>query len=530
MDLNHLLTWFICISCTANLIRGLQHYRTAGGWAIVSGSILGFTLVLWLRQPQTAGLLGGIVWAIFIVLPLISFRQTQALASQYRFQAATRWAMLGRLCHPFDGWWIYPSYLRALSLAQSGHSEAIDYFDRLKNKTSGLGQAAYCNLFRVRGDWEGLRTWIAEDVTLENFSRYPRLISFYLQALGETNALNDMIASLERFESLLQTTGQMEWNLCRLIVFVYCGEPMMVSHLLQNTIRSSRDRQFWLATAYMVAGKTEAVQADIDEILDSHDLLYCRTLQARIKRPRPELSDRSHQLLHRWRQDLDTAPQAIAPPITLKTSPVTLVLIGLNIVFFLCEIQQAGSLDILFMLDHLRGVSTPTQVILNHQDMLIRLGALVKYETVINGDWFRILTATFLHYDISHLLFNMLGLAILGPFVEKQLGRLQFSLMYFAAGMGSMLIVLQRLGARGLALGASGAVMGVLGAEIAILLLQRSGKPSRPIQRRLRLILLVVVIQTIFDLITPEVSFISHISGLILGFVVGSLLQVCRAP
>jgi rhomboid protease GluP len=124
----------------------------------------------------------------------------------------------------------------------------------------------------------------------------------------------------------------------------------------------------------------------------------------------------------------------------------------------------------------------------------------------------------------------MLGLSILGPFVEKQLGHLQFSLMYFAAGMGSMLVVLQRLGTRGLALGASGAVMGVLGAEIAILLLQRRSKPSRSLQRRLRLILLVVVIQTIFDLITPEVSFTSHISGLVLGFIVGLLLQVRRLP
>jgi rhomboid protease GluP len=530
MDLNHLLTWFVCISCTANLIRGLQHYRTAGGWAIISGLILGFTLALWLCQPQIAGLLGGIVWAIFIVLPLISFRRTQALASQYQFEAATRWATLGRLCHPFDGWWIYPSYLRALSLAQAGHSEAIDHFNRLKNKTSGLGQAAYCNLFRIKGDWEGLRTWIAEDIKLENFSRYPRLVSFYLQALGETNALNDMIESLDRFESLLQTTGQMEWNLCRLVVFTYCGQPAMVSHLLQNTVRNSRDRRFWLATACIAAGKAEAAQADIDEILESHDLLYYQTLQARIERPRPELSDRSHQLLQHWRQDLDTAPKAIAHPTALKTSPVTLLLIGLNIIFFMCEIQQAGRLDILLMLDHLRGVSPPAQVILDHQAMLIQLGALVKYETVINGDWFRILTATFLHYDISHLLFNMLGLAILGPFVEKQLGRLQFSLMYVAAGMGSMLIVLQRLGTRGLALGASGAVMGVLGAEIAILLLQRRSKPSRPIQRRLRLILLVVVIQTIFDLITPEVSFTSHISGLVLGFIVSLLLQVRRLP
>ncbi|WP_110985230.1 rhomboid family intramembrane serine protease [Acaryochloris thomasi] len=528
MDLNRLLIWLVCISCTANLIRGLQHYRTAGGWVAVSGLILGLMWVLWLHQPQTAGLLGGAVWVIFVVLPLISFRRTQVLAAQYRFQAAARCAYFGRLFHPFDGWWIYPGYLRALALAQFGRPEAIGHFERLKNTTSGLGQAAYCNLFRVKGDWEGLRRWVEQDITLENLSRYPRLISFYLQALGETNALNAMVETMDRFQSLLQKMGQIDWNLGRLIVFTYCGQPAVVSHLLQGT-RTPRDRRFWLATACMAAGKPEVAQADIDEILDSGDLLYYQTLQARTQwsRSKSDLSDRSHALLRQWRPDVDRAFPSVTTSASLKTSPVTLVLIGINLLFFLREIQ-GGSLDILFMLNSLRGISTPDQMLLAHQEMLIQLGALVKYETVINGEWSRVLTATFLHYDISHLLFNMLGLAILGPFVEKQLGRLRFSLMYFVAGVGSMLLVLQGLDPRGLALGASGAVMGVLGAEAVILLLQWRRKPSRFAQRRLRLIGIVVASQTVFDLITPEVSFIGHISGLVLGFVAGLILQIRR--
>lgn len=529
MDLNHLLIWLVCISCTANLVRGLQHYRTAGGWVVVSSLILGFTLALWLRQPQTAGLLSAAVWVIFVVLPLISFRRTQVLAAQYRFQAAARCAYLGRLFHPFDGWWIYPSYLRALALAQSGCPESIDRFEHLKNTASGLGQAAYCNLFRVKGDWEGLRRWVEQDITLKNLSRYPRLISFYLQALGETKALNAMVETTDRFKGLLQKVGQTDWDLGRLIVFAYCGQPAMVSHLLQGTIRTSRDRKFWLATACSAAGNVEVAQADIDEILGSGDLLYCPTLQARTPWtcPDADLSDRSHALLRQWRPDIDRASPSVMTPAALKTSPVTLALIGVNIIFFLREIQR-GSLDVLFMLNSLRGISTPDQILLDHQEMLIQLGALVKYETVIDGEWSRILTATFLHYDISHLLFNMLGLAILGPFVEKQLGRLRFGLMYFVAGVGSMGLVLQRLDPRGLALGASGAVMGVLGAEAVILLLQWRRQPSRFVRRRLRLIGIVVASQTVFDLITPEVSFIGHISGLILGFIAGLILQIRR--
>ncbi len=514
MDLNHLLIWFVCISCIANLIRGLQHYRSAGGWVIISASILLFTLALWLRHPQTAGYISGVAWALLIVLPLISFRRTQMLAAQYRFQAATRWAYLGRLFHPFDGWGLYPPYLRALALAQAGHADAKDHFQRLKNTTSGLGQAAYCNLFRVEGDWQGLRHWIEKDITLKKLSRYPRLISFYLQALGETQALTEMIAALEHLQALLQKAGPTDWNLCRLIVFAYCGEPAMVSHLLQGTTKTTRDRRFWLATAYMAAGKTGVAQADIDQILESGDLLYFQTLRTRknIAGLAKNLSHHSHSLLQQWRPELGTSPRPVTAPSMLNQSPISLLFIALNLVAFGLELQQGGS---------------------TNPETLYNLGALVP-EVVIAGAWWRLLTSTFLHFGWMHLLFNMLGLAILGPFVERQLGWLRYGLMYLAAGVGSMLtltiLATQGFSETKFALGASGAVMGIIGAEAAILILLWRRKPSRLVTQRLRRVGLIVALQTFFDLTTPQISFIGHMSGLILGFIVGMMLQFSREP
>ncbi|MGB7414526.1 MAG: rhomboid family intramembrane serine protease, partial [Thermosynechococcaceae cyanobacterium] len=487
MDLNRLLIWLVCISCIANLLSGLRRYQAARGWVLVSGLILGLMASLGYSQPQNAGLFGGSVWAIFVLLPLISLRRSQALAARYRFQGAAWWATVGCFFHPLDGWWIYPDYLGALALAQAGKTEAIQRLNRLKAESSGFGPAARCNLFRIHGDWAGLRTWIEQEITLDNISRTPYLISFYLQALGEMNALNLMIETLERFQSDLQTAGANYWSLGQMIVFAYCGQPTQVSQLLQN--KASRDSQFWRATAQIAAAESPGAQDDIAAILESQDLLYCGTLKQRDgQREFEQISDQSRQLLLRWSEDLNATPKQQLGPVSLVRSPVTLTLIGLNVIMFLIEVQRGGSTD---------------------PYTLYQLGALVPAD-VVAGAWWRLLAATFLHFGVMHLAFNMLALAVLGPFVEQQLGTVRFSIMYLAAGVGSMLtltiLVMQGLSPTEFAVGASGAVMGVIGAEAAILLTQ--WRRSRIAQQRLQRIFLIVALQTFFDITTPQISLI----------------------
>ena len=72
--------------------------------------------------------------------------------------------------------------------------------------------------------------------------------------------------------------------------------------------------------------------------------------------------------------------------------------------------------------------------------------------------------------------------------------------------------------------------MGIIGAEAAILILLWRRKPSRLVTQRLRRVGLIVALQTFFDLTTPQISFIGHMSGLILGFIVGMMLQFSREP
>lgn len=132
----------------------------------------------------------------------------------------------------------------------------------------------------------------------------------------------------------------------------------------------------------------------------------------------------------------------------------------------------------------------------------------------------------FLHYGLVHLAMNMIGLAIIGPWVERKMGRIRYASLYLASGIGSMAAVVWFI-RRGwmpeeLLVGASGAIMGVIGAYGALLALGWRRERSALAARRLRGVALIVVAQTVFDVTNPQVSFAAHMSG----FVWGALLTV----
>ncbi|NJR32787.1 MAG: rhomboid family intramembrane serine protease [Chamaesiphon sp. CSU_1_12] len=91
---------------------------------------------------------------------------------------------------------------------------------------------------------------------------------------------------------------------------------------------------------------------------------------------------------------------------------------------------------------------------------------------VVTGQWWRIMTANFLHMGILHLGMNMLALLYLGKFVEYRLGTWKYLFAYLVAGLGSMAVItyidIRWMTAPHITVGASGAIMGMLGAMGAI--------------------------------------------------------------
>lgn len=190
-----------------------------------------------------------------------------------------------------------------------------------------------------------------------------------------------------------------------------------------------------------------------------------------------------------------------------KIAYTTYILIGLNLLIYGLEIKLGGSQNFL---------------------ALERLGALIP-EKVLAGEWWRLIGANFLHYGLFHLATNMLSLFFVGRLIELSLGVKYYLTIYLVSGIGSMLtftLLAFRLGLNNVFLvGASAAIMGLIGSILAIFLqIWLKRRHSVTAKRRLQQIILIVIIQFIFDNLIPQVSFHAHLFGFIIGFLISSVL------
>jgi membrane associated rhomboid family serine protease len=164
---------------------------------------------------------------------------------------------------------------------------------------------------------------------------------------------------------------------------------------------------------------------------------------------------------------------------------VTKTLVALNVGIYLLELGLGGTIS-----------GTGNEI--------YRDGVLAG-PFVADGDWWRLLTAAFLHYGPIHLAFNMLALWWFGAAVEQVLGRGRYLLLYLVSGLaGSAGALIASPNA--LTVGASGAIFGILGAAFV---LER--------QRTYVLgggALSVIALNVVFTFAVPGISIGGHLGGL----------------
>jgi len=187
-----------------------------------------------------------------------------------------------------------------------------------------------------------------------------------------------------------------------------------------------------------------------------------------------------------------------------RNAPAVFVLILLNAAAFIFEISFGNWTD---------------------PEVLHQLGALEPYAVVMQGQYWRLFTALFLHAGFLHLLFNLFALYVLGPPLERSIGPLRFAICYLISGLISSagVVVLTVIGIVQVAqlVGASGCIMGIVGAWAGFLLRHRHAPHAK---QRLGNVLMIVAIQTAFDLSTPQVSMAAHLCGLFSGAILGFVL------
>lgn len=145
--------------------------------------------------------------------------------------------------------------------------------------------------------------------------------------------------------------------------------------------------------------------------------------------------------------------------------------------------------------------------------------------SVMDGDWWRPVSAMFLHSGFSHLFFNMIGLVSVGLITEQVFGSLPFLFLYLASGLAASLVSLW-VHPMSVSTGASGAIFGVFGACLVFLLRHRQTRVFR-LPLWLRLPMIAFVAYTIYGgITTPDehIDVAGHGGGLVMGMIAAVLL------
>ena len=132
---------------------------------------------------------------------------------------------------------------------------------------------------------------------------------------------------------------------------------------------------------------------------------------------------------------------------------------------------------------------------------------------VATGEYYRLLTAAFLHAGVFHLAMNMFALATLGPVLESALGRVRFLALYLLSALGGSVLSFVLSSPGQLGVGASGAIFGLFGAYYVVV--RRLGGETRSI-------VTLLVINLVITFAVPIIDWRAHLGGLVTGALIAA--------
>jgi membrane associated rhomboid family serine protease len=155
---------------------------------------------------------------------------------------------------------------------------------------------------------------------------------------------------------------------------------------------------------------------------------------------------------------------------------------------------------------------------------LIAWGGNVAPRTT-NGEWWRLIAATFVHGGLLHLLATIAGLVPLGLILERAVGRLAFAAVYLASGMLASLVALWTMEPTSVSVGASGAVFGIYGLLLAAVLWWVVSSPPVPVPLiTVKRLAAAAGFFFLYNMATDYVGMAAELTGLAVGFAGGLVM------
>jgi membrane associated rhomboid family serine protease len=193
------------------------------------------------------------------------------------------------------------------------------------------------------------------------------------------------------------------------------------------------------------------------------------------------------------------ARTAFGGQVTSSGPVVTYTLLAINIAAYLCELASNEFVTRFEMVG--RGITTNGHIV-----------------GVAEGEWYRLITAAFLHsppsgtLGITHILFNMWALWAVGPQLEILLGRSRYIALYLLSALaGNVLFYLLAPGQPGL--GASGAIFGLFGAFFVV---------AKRLRADARGIVIILGINLVITFAVPGIAWEAHVGGLVAGILLAA--------
>lgn len=508
-----MLFWFVALTSAFGLARALRHpVGSKLGWSVVFGAILAQSVLGQLLTYPILIRAAAIEWLVFVLSPGLLARIYFLRLQQQRYRAATRYARAISILHPIDGWREQLGVVHALDLAQRGElSSAIEILEKYKSRSEMMALSVAPALFRLTGRWEEMLEW--EQQHQHQVGTVPNLLQARLRARGETGDINGMLELYNAYRAqIAKLPLKGSAALCRLSLFVFCGQRELAERLFRGSLSMLplNVQKFWLASADLYAGNIEKGRLQLCALLNDADPGLRLVVERRLEKCPTAgvvLSPRAREILAAAAVDQQHEHTYVGNNnLFAPSARATLALIILNCVMFGVEVFAGGG---------------------SNSEVLYKLGALY-WPAVTHGEWWRVIACNFLHFGLVHLSMNMVGLAILGPFVEESLGAVRYVAVYLLSGVGAMALV-GVLQPHEFAVGASGAIMALIGATGAILLRGWLRNRVALAKRRFMAMLGIIVLQSVFDFLIPEISMTAHLSGAALGFVLTMLVAGRKA-